>query len=81
MRKLHALLTLTFLILLSACSATKYVPHDAYLLEKVKINSDSKEVDPADLRLYMRQNPNTKWFNLFKTQLYIYNLSGRDSTK
>ena len=31
--------------------------------------------------MYVRQNPNAKWFSLIKTQLYVYNLSGRDSTK
>lgn len=33
------------------------------------------------MRLYIRQNPNAKWFSAIKTQLYVYNLSGRDSTK
>lgn len=26
-------------------------------------------------------NPNAKWFSLIKTQLYVYNWSGRDSTR
>ena len=25
--------------------------------------------------MYIRQNPNAKWFSLIKTQLYVYNLS------
>ena len=33
------------------------------------------------MRLYVRQNPNSKWFSAVKTQLYVYNWSGRDSTK
>ena len=33
------------------------------------------------MRLYVRQNPNSKWFSTIKTQLYVYNWSGRDSTK
>ena len=40
-----------------------------------------KNVRPSSLRMYVRQNPNAKWFSLIKTQLYVYNLSGRDSTK
>lgn len=31
--------------------------------------------------MYIRQNPNAKWFSLIKTQLYVYNWSGRDSTR
>ena len=41
----------------------------------------TKNIRPSSLRMYVRQNPNAKWFSLIKTQLYVYNLSGRDSTK
>lgn len=61
--------------------ATKYVPDGSYLLDEVKIHTDQKNVRPSSLRMYVRQNPNAKWFSLIKTQLYVYNLSGRDSTK
>ncbi len=56
------------------------MPDGAYLLDEVKIHSDNKRVKPSALRTYLRQNPNSKWFSLMKTQLYVYNLSGRDST-
>ena len=69
------------ILLLASCSATKYVPEGSYLLDEVRIQTDNKEVKPSDLSLYMRQTPNAKWFSLFKTQLYVYNLSGRDSTR
>lgn len=66
---------------LASCSATKFVPDGSYLLDKVKIHTDNKEIKPSDMRLYVRQNPNSKWFSTIKTQLYVYNWSGRDSTK
>ena len=66
---------------LSSCSATKFVPDGSYLLDEVKIHTDNKEIKPSDMRLYVRQNPNSKWFSTIKTQLYVYNWSGRDSTK
>ena len=66
---------------LASCSATKYVPSGQYLLDDVHIQSDNKAVKPSDLSLYVRQNPNSKWFSLIKTQLYVYNWSGRDSTR
>jgi len=74
-------LWILILTLLASCSATKYVPEGAYLLEEVKIQTDRKEIKPSELALYLRQNPNSKWFSLFKTQLYTYNASGRDSTR
>ena len=68
------------LLIVAGCSSTKYVPEGAYLLDEVNVQSDNKEVKPADLNMFIRQQPNTKWFNLIKTQLYIYNMSGRDTT-
>ena len=70
-----------FALLLASCSATKYVPEGKYLLDEVKITTDSKDVSPSLLRPYLRQTPNAEWFNLVKMQLYVYSLSGRDSTK
>lgn len=76
------LFTFAVIILsLASCTATKYVPDGSYLLDEVKIHTDQKNVRPSSLRMYVRQNPNAKWFSLIKTQLYVYNLSGRDSTK
>jgi len=69
------------LLVVTGCSSTKYVPEGTYLLDEVNVHTDNKEVKPADLNMFIRQQPNTKWFNLIKTQLYIYNMSGRDTTK
>lgn len=77
----HYILIIVVLVLLSACSTTKYVSDGSYLLDEVEIITDNKELKPSELSLYLRQKPNNKWFNLFKTQLHIYSLSGRDSTK
>ena len=72
---------LYFVLSLASCSATKFVPEGSYLLDEVKIHTDNKDIKPSDMRLYVRQNPNSKWFSAVKTQLYVYNWSGRDSTK
>ena len=71
----------TVVFLLASCSSTKYVPDGSYLLDEVRIHTDNKEVKPSNLSIYIRQNPNSKWFSLVKTQLYVYNWSGRDSTR
>ncbi len=81
MRKtFHFFIITLYLVLLASCSATKYVPDGSYLLDEVRIYSDNKEVKASNLSPYVRQNPNSKWFSLIKTQLYVYNLSGRDTT-
>lgn len=72
-----------FLILLisSACNITKYVPEDEYLLNKVKISSDTKTIPKEEIKSYIRQLPNAEVFSIFKMQLAIYSLSGNDTTK
>ena len=71
----------TAVLLFASCSATKYVPEGSYLLDEVRIQTDNREIKPSGLSMYVRQNPNAKWFSLIKTQLYVYNWSGRDSAR
>lgn len=68
-------------VIISACSASKFIPEDSYLLDDVKIKSDIKEVETSQLEPYIRQKGNSKWFSLFKVPLGTYALSGRDTTK
>lgn len=65
----------------SSCGTTKFVPDGQYLLDKVHIKTDNPEFKALDLQQYVRQRPNYKMFAINKTQLQVYNLSGRDSTK
>lgn len=72
---------LFFILLLSSCSPTKFVPDKKYLLTKVELKSDRQDLDPSSLEPYIRQKANSKWFSAFKIPLYTYALSGKDSTK
>ena len=71
------------LLLLSACSTTKYVPDDEYLLGTVEVKDleHHADVNTVLLRNYVRQRPNARWFSLYKLPLATYSLSGRDTTK
>jgi outer membrane protein assembly factor BamA len=77
----HSLLSVLFVLLLQACNTTKYVPDGEYLLEKVQITTDSKDLKRDDLKDYLRQTPNASVFGLFKVRLGVYNLAGKDTTK
>jgi outer membrane protein assembly factor BamA len=68
-------------LLLTACNTTKYVPDGEYLLNKVNLKTDAKEIDKAELKDYIRQTPNAAVFGLFRMQLGIYSWAGKDSTK
>lgn len=78
-----AFFVLSVMTLLSSCSSTKYVPEDNYLLNRVKVRTQSsyRDVNTVALRSYVRQMPNSRWFSLYKLPLAVYSLSGRDSTK
>lgn len=70
-------------VMFCACSETKYVPEGDYLLDKVKVKSDppTKGINPSDMKAYVRQVGNSRWFSAVKIPLATYSLSGRDTTK
>ena len=80
-KALKALPLWCMVALLAACSATKFVPDESYLLEKVELKADTKKFNVASLEPYIRQKANSKWFSVFKIPLGTYALSGRDTTR
>ncbi len=66
---------------LFSCSSTKYIPDGQYLLDNVYIKSDHPDYGSLNLRSYVRQVPNYQMFTINKTQLQLYNLSGKDSSR
>ena len=84
------LLVLMMLLLVSACSETKYVPEGQYLLNKAKVVVDkpeggkgksSEQVSAAAMKPYIVQRGNSRWFSTAKIPLKTYSLSGRDTTR
>ena len=71
---------LLFILLLSACDATKRVPDGSYLLNKVKIDTDTKSVKASELEPFLRQEPNASIFIIGKYKLHLYNIAPNDST-
>ncbi len=77
-----ALYSLLIVVLtLSACSPTRFLDEGESMLSSVKMKSLSKQIKASDYRNYVRQEPNSRWFNLVKVPLGIYCLSSSDSTK
>ena len=79
MKNIQPILCTFVVSLCCSCSVNKFIPQDRYLLDEVTILSDEKVVKPSEFVPYLRQNANTKWFNLVKVPMHIYSLSGRDS--
>ena len=69
------------ILILSSCSSEKFLGENDQLLTSVKLSSDSRDVDASAYNLYVRQQPNSKWFNLLKVPLGLYCVSGTDTTK
>lgn len=70
-------------LLFIACSETKYVPEGEYLLNHVYVKSEpkTKGVNTSELKSYVRQRGNSRWFSAIKVPLATYSFSGRDTTK
>lgn len=82
MKRILPIIYMFFLLgIMASCSVNKFLAEDEYLLDKVEVETDNKAVKAADLALYVRQNPNTRWFNLLKVPMGIYALAGTDTTK
>ncbi len=75
MRNSVRLIVLGMILLLSACSSTKYVSDGDYLLDKVRIEMMDNRLYEGQFTPLLRQKPNSKF------RLHIYSLSGRDTSK
>lgn len=80
-KHLYIVLLVAVTAMMGACSATKFVPENEYMLESVQIKTDKKGFNTALLEPYIRQKANSKWLSMFKVPLGTYALSGRDTTK
>lgn len=71
------------LMAVCSCSETKYVPEGQYLLNRVDVKSEGsyRDVKAANLKSYVRQRGNTRWFSTMKLPLATYSLAGHDSAR
>ena len=72
----------TAAIILCGCSTTRDIPEDNYMLNKVRVVSDGKyrDINSGQLKNYVRQKANTRWFSTLKLPLGVYAMAGRDSS-
>ena len=79
----RTLIIFVLAILFVSCAETKYVPEGEHLLSKVNvtISDHPKDISSSQVKNYVRQQANVRWFSMVKLPLAVYSLSGRDSTK
>ena len=68
-------------LLLSACSSKKFLKENELTLSSIKVTSDNKQLKTNSYKPFVRQQPNSKWFNLFKVPLGFYCMSKTDTIK
>jgi len=84
-RHIYIIIGIVAAALLAGCAETKYVPEGMYLVNRVQVKTDgsleSKHINTSQMRSYVRQKGNSRWFSVMKLPLATYSLSGRDSAK
>ena len=68
----------SILLTVSSCSSVKYVDDDSLLLNKVEVKVVGKydDINAGQLKSYVRQKGNSRWFSSMKIPLATYSLSG-----
>ena len=70
-------------LLLGSCSASRDLTEGQMMLNKVSVVADGKyrDVNPSQLKSYIRQKGNSRWFSALKIPLGVYAMAGSDTTK
>ena len=66
-------------MLFACCSSQKFVSEGQDVLSSVSLKANGANLDASEYRGYVRQEPNARWFSMFKVPLGLYCLSGKDS--
>ena len=84
LRHIFPVMTLSVLgFLLGSCSASRDLPEGQLMLNKVNVVADGKypDINTSQLKSYVRQKGNSRWFSAVKIPLGVYAMAGDDSTK
>ncbi|MBR1556260.1 MAG: BamA/TamA family outer membrane protein [Prevotella sp.] len=81
-KKLPIYICMMAATLLSGCSTMRDIPEDSYMLDNVKVVTDGKynDISTSQLKGYVRQKGNSRWFSTMKLPLGVYSLAGKDSS-
>ena len=83
-RHIFPVITACVLVLLmSSCSASRDLPEGQAMLNKVSVVADGKyqDINTSQLKSYVRQKGNSRWFSAVKIPLGVYAMAGSDSSK
>lgn len=72
---LQKIIFLACMVLLGACNSTRFVPEGKYLLNRVTVKADDKNLKREELKTHIRQKENLRILGVLKFHLGVYNLS------
>ncbi len=63
------------------CNSVKNIPDGDYLLDRVIVDNNARNIGKENYMPYLSQKPNVQIFGVFKFHLWLYNLAGKDTSK
>ena len=78
----HYMTLVAAAIIYFGCSATRDLEDGRLMLDKVKVEmvGKQKNISTSQLKNYVRQRGNSRWFLTFKIPLGVYAMAGKDNT-
>ena len=71
---------LACMILMGSCNTTRFVPEGKYLLNKISVKADDKNLKREELKNHIKQKENLRILGVLKFHLWMYNLSSGAKT-
>ena len=65
----YAVAMFVVMVLFASCSPIRFLDEDEKLLDHVKVVSNQKQFSASDFRPFVKQEPNSRWFNLVKVPI------------
>ena len=72
---LSKLIFMACIMLLASCNSTRFVPEGKYLLNRVSVKVDDKNLKRDELKIHIRQKENLRILGVLKFHLGVYNIS------
>ncbi len=71
----NILILIICILLFGSCHSTRFVPKDKYLLNKISVKVDDKNLKKEELKTHIKQKENLRILGFMKFHLWVYNHS------
>lgn len=71
----QGIIFLICITLFGSCNSTRFVPEGKYLLNRISVKIDDKNLKREEIKTHIRQKENLRILGVLKFHLWVYNLS------